>query len=298
MTITELFDIWIKLKKIEVKTSTISTYLRKIDAYIMPVLGNYTLIDIDISLISNFVIELMGRLSNKTVIDIVTILQSALTFAYKQKYISHRVEIPAPPHIRPNVDIFDITEQKKLTDYILSDLNNHNFLVLLGLGTGMRIGELCSLKYKDIKKICIVRYTVQRIKNMETNTPKTKLYMGSPKSALSTRPVPLNQFLLNSFSKICNKKYDDCYILTNSKEFTEPRTLEKYFERILRDCKVEYKKFHTLRHSFATNALRAGIDLQTLSEIMGITVKVLISTYIHSDLEEKAKSSYYSQFPL
>ncbi|MBS5084075.1 MAG: tyrosine-type recombinase/integrase [Clostridiales bacterium] len=290
MTVAELFDIWINFKKIEVKKTTISTYLRKIDAYILPELAHYQLDELTVTVITGFVSGLMKTLGSKSVIDIKTILQSAFTFAFKQKYVFDKIEIPAPPHIKKDIDTFSQTEQKKLIDYIVSNLDSRNFLVLLGLGCGMRVGELCSLKYKDIKKICTVRHTVQRIKNMETDTPKTILYLGSPKSALSTRPVPINQFLLNTFSKIYNKKYDDCYILTNTKEFTEPRTLEKYFEKLLRDCKVEYKKFHTLRHSFATNALRIGIDLQTLSEIMGITVKVLISTYIHSDLDVKVKS--------
>lgn len=290
MTVAELFDIWIKFKKIEVKTTTISTYVRKIEAYILPQLAHYQLDQLTVTVVTGFISGLMDTLSSKTVIDIKTILQSGFAFAFKQKYIADEIQIPSPPHIKKDIDTFSQAEQKKLIDYIVSNLDNSSFSVLLGLGCGMRVGELCSLKYKDIKKICTVRHTVQRIKNMETDTPKTILYMGSPKSALSTRPVPLNQFLLNTFSKIYNKKYDDCYILTNTKEFTEPRTLEKYFEKLLQKCRVEYKKFHTLRHTFATNALRAGVDLQTLSEIMGITVKVLISTYLHSDLEEKAKS--------
>lgn len=290
MTVAELFEIWLDYKKIEVKISTISTYSRKIEAYILPFLGKYDLRDINITHISNFIVELMNTLSSKSVIDIKTILQSALLFAYKQGYIDKRIEIPSPPHIRAEVETFTNDEQKKITDYILSDLNNRNFLILLSLCTGMRAGELCALQYKDIKNICHIKHTVQRIKNFETDTTKTILYMGTPKSKLSKRPVPINASIINIFCGIYNSKLKDCYILTNTSNFTEPRYIEKSYEKLLRECKIEHKKFHTLRHTFATNAMRVGIDLQTLAEIMGLSVKVLISTYLHSDIQEKINS--------
>lgn len=290
MTITELFDIWINYKKIEVKKPTISTYVRKFDAYIMPSLGCLTLEELTISCISSFIYELMDTLSSKTVIDIKTILQSILAFAYKQNFIDRKIEIPAPPHIRKNIETFSNTEQSRLIEYIQSNMNSRYFLVLLGLGTGMRIGELCALKYKDIKKICYIRYTVQRIKNLETDSPKTILYVGSPKSSLSLRPVPLNTYILDSFRGVFDTKLDNCYILTGTTECSEPRHLEKIYEKLLYECSIKYKKFHTLRHTFATNALIAGMDIKTLAEIMGITVKVLISTYIHTNIEQKIES--------
>lgn len=290
MTITELFDIWINYKKIEVKKPTISTYVRKFDAYIMPTLGHLNLEELTISNISSFIYELMNTLSSKSVIDIKTILQSTLAFAYKQNFIDRKIEIPAPPHIRKNIETFSNTEQSRLIGYIQSNMNSRYFLVLLGLGTGMRIGELCALKYKDIKKICNVRYTVQRIKNLETDSPKTMLYVGSPKSRLSLRPVPLNTYILDSFRGVFDTKLDNCYILTGTMEYSEPRLLEKLYSKLLCDCHIEYKKFHTLRHTFATNALIAGMDIKTLAEIMGITVKVLISTYIHTNIEQKIES--------
>lgn len=290
MTVTELFDIWINFKKIEVKKPTISTYVRKFDAYIMPSLGCLNLEELTITCISSFIYELMNTLSSKSVIDIKTILQSILAFAYKQNFIDRKIEIPAPPHIRKNIETFSNAEQRKLIEYIQSNMNNRYFLVLLGLGTGMRIGELCALKYKDIKKICNIRYTVQRIKNLETDNPKTVLHIGSPKSRLSVRQVPLNNYMIDSFRGIYDKKLDNCYILTGTTECSEPRNLERVYEKLLCECSIEYKKFHTLRHTFATNALIAGMDIKTLAEIMGLSVKVLISTYIHTNIEQKIKS--------
>lgn len=290
MTVEELFKIWLEFKSIEVKKSTLSTYIRKIDTYILPVFSECLLNEITISNVSHFIIELMERLSSKTVIDIKTILQSALDFAHTHNYVDRKIEIPTPAHNKTEVETFNAKEQKKLINYILSDLYNRNFLVLLGLQTGMRVGELCSLRYKDIKKICNIKNTVQRIKNLESNSPKTIVCMGTPKSKLSTRPVPLNNFLLETFSKIYDKQFDDCYILTNTKEYSEPRLLEKHFKTLLQECNIEYKKFHALRHTFATGALRMEIDIKTLAEIMGLSVKVLITTYIHTDLDEKIKS--------
>lgn len=290
MTVKELFGKWIEIKKIAVKKSSLSTYIRKIEAYLLPTLGNYCLSEINISIISSLIWELMDTLSTKSIIDIKIILQSALDFAHEQNLIDKKIKIPTPQHIRPEIVTFKGAEQKKIKNYVLTNLNNKTFLILLALLTGMRIGELCGLKYKDIKKICYVKTTVQRIKNMELNeTAKTVLYIGTPKSRLSSRPIPLTKFILDTFQKIYDKKLDDCYILTNSLNVAEPKILQRFYKKILKDCNIDYKKFHTLRHTFATEALKAGCDLQTISEILGITVQILISTYIHSSLEEKVK---------
>lgn len=290
MTVEELFVIWIAYKKIEVKKSSISTYTRKIDTYILPVFGQCLISDITVTMVSHFIIELMERLSNKTVIDIKTILQSALDFAFTQNYVDRKITIPSPPHVKTEVETFNTSEQKKITNYILDNLNNRNFLILLSLNTGMRVGELCALRYRDIKKICMINHTIQRIKNLDSSESKTCLHVGTPKSKLSLRPVPINNSILEIFRGIYRKEKDDCYILTNTMECSEPRLLEKNFQTLLKESHVQYKKFHVLRHTFATNALRAGIDLKTLSEIMGLSIKVLISTYLHSDIQEKINS--------
>lgn len=290
MTVEELFVIWLAYKKIEVKKSSISTYTRKIDTYILPVFGQCLISDITVTMVSHFIIELMERLSSKTVIDIKTILQSALDFAYTQNFSDRKITIPSPPHVKTEVETFNTKDQKKITDYIIGHMNNHNFLILLSLSTGIRVGELCALKYKDIKKVCMIRHTIQRIKNLDSDELKTCLHVGTPKSKLSLRPVPINESILKIFQGIYHKEKDDCYILTNTVEYSEPRLLEKHFKTLLKECHVPYKKFHTLRHTFATNALRCGIDIKTLAEIMGLSVKVLISTYLHSDIQQKIAS--------
>lgn len=290
MTVEELFAKWIEIKKITVKKTSLSTYIRKIETYLLPTLGNYSLSELNISIISSLIWELMGTLSTKSIIDIKIILQSALNFAHEQRLIDTKIKIPTPQHIRPEIVTFTEIEQKKIRNHILANLNNKTFLILIALLTGMRIGELCGLKYKDIKKICYVKTTVQRIKNLESyDTAKTVLYIGSPKSRLSTRPIPLTRFVLDTFKKIYDRKLDNCYILTNSLNVAEPKVLQRFYKKFLQDCNIDYKKFHTLRHTFSTEALKAGCDLQTIAEILGITVQILISTYIHSSLEEKIK---------
>lgn len=290
MTVEELLIIWLEYKRIEIKKSSISTYTRKIETYILPAFGKCLLNDITIRNVSQFIIKLLETLSNKTVIDIKTIFQSALDFAYKQNFADRKIEIPTPAHVKTEVETFNSKEQQKIIDYIYENMSNRNFLIILSLGTGIRVGELCALKYRDIKKICMINRTIQRIKNIDSGETKTCLHIGTPKSKLSLRPVPINESILKIFQLIYNKEKEDCYILTNSKEFSEPRLLEKHFKTLLQECNIEYKKFHTLRHTFATTALRSGVDIKTLSEIMGLSVKVLISTYLHSDLDEKVKS--------
>lgn len=93
-------------------------------------------------------------------------------------------------------ELLDKTEQARLNNYLISNPTSSNVGILLSAATGIRIGELCALKWENInleKRILTVRNTVQRIKNIDGNTA-TKLVVTSPKSSSSVREIPLPEF--------------------------------------------------------------------------------------------------------
>ena len=161
------------------------------------------------------------------------------------------------------------------------------------LYTGLRIGELCALRWQDIdlKNKCYrIKHTVQRIKNLEEGSEgKTKLILSEPKTPSSRRMVPIPDFLIPLLKKYQNK--GDVFVFNDKQIPRDPRTFESYFERLLKKCKIDNINFHALRHTFATRSLEAGVDIKTLSEILGhSSYRITLDIYVHSSFDLKKDS--------
>ena len=161
------------------------------------------------------------------------------------------------------------------------------------LYTGLRIGELCALRWKDIdlnNKCYRIENTVQRVKNIDKDAKsKTKLIISIPKTPSSKRIVPIPNFLIPILRKY--KKDDNIFVFSDKEIPRDPRTFESYFERLLKKCNIENKNFHSLRHTFATRSLEAGMDIKTLSEILGhSSYRITMDIYVHSSFELKKDS--------
>ena len=154
--------------------------------------------------------------------------------------------------------------------------------------TGIRIGELCSLKWSDIdleKNILTVSKTMQRIKKLDGNTA-TKILIDSPKSKSSVRKIPLPEFIADILKKL--RGNSDDYVLTGKKLYAEPRTMQYRFSAILKKLSLPKVNFHALRHAFATNCIALGFDVKTLSEILGhSSVEITLNRYVHSSMDRK-----------
>lgn len=155
---------------------------------------------------------------------------------------------------------------------------------------GVHLGELCALKWENIdleKKILTVRNTAQRIKNIG-GTTATKLVVTSPKSSSSVREIPLPEFIIPLLSKA--KANSGCYLLSGTRNIVEPRVMQYRFKRVLSDLSLPDVSFHSLRHGFATNCIAIGVDVKTLSEILGhSSVEITLNRYVHSSMERKAE---------
>ena len=185
-------------------------------------------------------------------------------------------------------------EQAALVRTILNDMDLYKFGVLLSLYTGIRIGELCALKWEDMclsDSVLKIRKTMQRIQETDGSAiHKTKVIITAPKSKCSVRSIPLPSFISDIAKQFVASP--QAFILTgNSKQFVEPRTMQNHFKSLVAGCGIEKANFHALRHTFATRCVEVGFEIKSLSEILGhANVNITLNRYVHSSFELKSSN--------
>mgnify|MGYP004549105343 CR=1 FL=1 len=220
------------------------------------------------------------------------IVKSSIKYAYSNKYCNY-INLSNIKFKMPNKTIFVLSkeEQNRLENVLKNKINIRKLSILLCLYTGVRLGEVCGLKWKDIdfsNKSLNVNKTIERIKNDDGNS-KTKLIISTPKSETSNRIVPIPDFLVELLKQF--KKNDNYYILSNSNKLYDPRLLESFYKRILTKVGIKQNKFHTLRHSFSTRCIESKMDIKTLSEILGHSqVETTLKLYVHPSYDLKKSS--------
>lgn len=221
--------------------------------------------------------------------SICCIANQILKFA-KRKYF---VNIPplkpeTSKHIKEPVATLSKAEQKKILTNIYDKPDKPGIAVLLCLYTGMRLGELCALKWSDfdfINRTVTISRTVQRIA-INGNADKTALMETTPKSQSSRRTIPLVVEIVSLLEEIKEK---ELYVFGGNKAF-EPRTMQYQFKKFLSKAGIEDRNFHILRHTFATNCIESGMDAKILSVILGHSdVKITLNHYVHPTMESKRK---------
>lgn len=225
---------------------------------------------------------------------ILTIFKTALKDVIKDSPDFTRImgAVRLPKAKSPEVQAFSISEQRQIEQMVFSKRDIRTLGIVLTFYTGIRLGELCALKWSDLDceagTISITK-TVTRVKNPQSRGEKTALLVGTPKSLQSLRKIPLPQFLQDMLIDYKKEAFDEnCYLFSGTEEPPDPRAYEKLFKRILRSAGVKDRKFHTTRHTFATRALEVGVDIKTLSEILGhSSVTITLNIYAHSLMEQK-----------
>ena len=192
----------------------------------------------------------------------------------------------------PRLRVLSLEEQKRLNRYLLKHPDLPNLGILLTLYTGLRVGELCALKWGDISPeppAVRVRLTMQRLQTFG-QSPRTRVIITEPKSDCSVRLIPLPDFLTPYIRGM--RRDPECYFLTGKSDtFLEPRTMQNHFKRAMEACKIEGATFHTLRHTFATRCIEQGFDMKTLSEILGHSgVTITMNRYVHPSMAFKREN--------
>ena len=238
--------------------------------------------------------KIFDHLSEETLSEslqksICCIANQILVFA-NRKY-SVCIPLLEKPGIRPMckpIQTFSKAEQARLLSGIYDGLNPFKIALLLCLYTGLRLGELCALKWTDfdLKNMSMtVSRTVQRIAAQGSET-KTILLETSPKSESSKRTIPLTAEIMELLARL----NQNCPYVFGGDKPLEPRTMQYRFKKLLKENDVGDRNFHILRHTFATNCIENGMDVKALSEILGHSdVKITLNRYVHPTMESKRK---------
>lgn len=300
MVLQELLEMWLNEKKEYVKQSTYAYYGYEVNHYIIPLLGKLPLENICEEDIQNAVLQLQKQgidkghpLNKSTIQNLVVLLKQVVKYGIRKKMINNMtIDIRFAPQVPVNKQkVFSRTEQNKLMHALLDNLNYKSFGILLCLNTGLRIGELCALKWKDIDTdmgVVRVTKTLQRVYKMDAHG-KTDIIVASPKTETSVRDVPLSQRILTIVSSF-EQTNPDHYILSNSVSCIEPRRLRQYYNQFLLKNGIQRLNFHCLRHTFATRLVENGADYKSISEILGhSSIHMTLNMYVHPLMEEKRK---------
>lgn len=297
MTVSELFNAWLLSRKNSVKQSTCATYKAMYDYYVSERLGGCKVSTINSYLLNMYVDELLttdshrgNPLSASTVQSVVIMLRSVFTYGEAE----YGIDNPAKNLSMPKCDIHEIDifkpEEILRIKAMVDTENSYDLGILLCLYTGLRIGELCALKWENIdteNALLRVRNTLSRIRN-PTGEPKTVVIIDAPKSRRSVRDIPLPECMLERLADMKKAHNGNDYLLTGKLKYTEPRSFQYHYKRLLERAGVPYRKFHNLRHTFATTCIRKGVDVKTVSELLGhSSVKITLERYMHSDMDTK-----------
>lgn len=260
-----------------------------------------------VSEVSDVVFEEIFRDSSKRILSenmkrsIACILNQILSYA-ESHYHMQCFHYSCPKQSKRNKPalILNQTEQAKLLRYLYAETDIYKVGILICIYTGLRLGEICSLKWTDIdlkRKVLHVNTSVQRIA-VDGGESRTALLEGEPKSVFSKREIPLSEDLV---ALLAPYHTDSSRYVINRNKPMEPRTYQNKFQSYLKMAGVEKRNFHILRHTFATNCINSGTDIKSLSEILGHSdVKITLNRYVHPAFEMKRQymnslSSIYGQ---
>lgn len=300
MKLDKVFKMFIEYKKSFLKKSTIASYETIIDSHLSPIFGDKsTLKEIEVQ---DFIIECSntGKYKRNTIRDFIILLKTILKWSNKKKvfitdFTTWDLEFPPDRNSSSKLEVYDNDEINKLCEFLFHNLTFKNIGLLTVTQTGMRIGEICGLKWGDID---IVRYCLKVQRNVgrvsvkdKNGINKSQIIIDTPKTKCSIREIPLANDLKVIYSKLLPHVNPEDFILTNSDKPLDPRLYRVYYIKLTQNIGLQHLKFHGLRHSFATRLISQKADLKTVSTILGHSdVSITMNTYVHPDESLKQKT--------
>ena len=296
-----LLDKWLENSKIKLKESSYVKYFNFINRHIKPSLGEYPLSDITSEALNTFAADKLksgkigveGGLSEKTVRDIMTLIKSALQFAQIENLLPGvNFNLTLPREKKTDMRVLSKDEQTSLEKHLCADIDASKLGVLICLYSGLRIGEVCALKWGDIslsENTLTVSRTMQRLQTLDDeSSAKTKITVTIPKSDCSLRVIPLPDCLTEKLKSFYPAS-PNAFVLTGDEaRFIEPRTYENHFKSYVTACGIKDANFHSTRHTFATRCVEVGFEIKSLSEILGhANVKITLDRYVHPSFDLK-----------
>lgn len=282
---------WQQAKAGFVKHSTMCAYMLVLKTHLLPYFGAMT--KIEETNVQQFIIKkLTEGLSKKSVRDIIAVLKAVVKYGVKHKnfpFEEWEVNYPKENTLR-KLQTLTLYHQRILMRHLIENSNSQNIGILLALCTGMRIGEVCALRWEDvdfIHRVIYVRYTVGRIYNCKLRM--TEKIFSSPKTKDSFREIPISKQLFLALKEV-RKISVTPFVVGNSEQSKEPRAYRDYFTRLLTRLEIPKITFHGLRHTFATRCIESQCDYKTVSTLLGHSnITTTLNLYVHPNLNQKKR---------
>lgn len=298
MLYKEWIDDWLEYYvKPTVKDKTYNRYLEVSRQHLVPKLGDYNLDELTPIIIQKFITELMqtgnlrtGKgLSANSINGIIIVIRSSLTTAFSIGLMDELVvsKIKRPRNEEKAVECFTLAEQKKIEQAVLADKRDKMIGVILCLYTGLRLGELLALEWNDIdfsKCELTVSKTCHDGKDEYGNYRRI---IDTPKTSSSKRVIPIPKQILPLLRDIKKRSFSK-YVIANVEKEVSVRSYQRSFSLLQEKIKIPHHGFHALRHTFATRAIECGMDVKSLSEILGHkSPTITLNRYVHSLMAHK-----------
>lgn len=292
----EAASVWMNDKKACWKPTTCREYGYVLDKHIIPWLGGAKIGSIDQQTMEDFVSLLLKERNNELSANYLSYICSIvirILLHMKKKY-GYAIAIPANPVARSRKYQAILPGEQalfKLEEYLIANSGrNENLGILIALYTGIRIGELCALTWKDIdlaERVIYIRNNVQRVHGDDCGENKTHTVIQTPKTSDSIRLVPISPMLFPLLEKY--QQEDSKHIISGTRNsWADPRTVQYQFQKTLKKCGLEHFNFHMLRHAFASRCIEKGFDIKSLSEILGHSdIRLTMELYVHSSVQQK-----------
>lgn len=292
---------WISSQKTRVKESTLNKYNNLLRLYIIPRIGKINLEVISYKDVTQLRDELLQHggaqqkgLSPKTVSDTMSVIKNILHYSlqsgYEHSFDTRLIRVKQTAH---ELRILSPSEQRTLYMYLTNNPSKNNIAILICMMTGLRIGEVCALRWEDISfedHTIHVNGTMQRVQDISNPNEKTKVILTTPKSASGKRIIPMPESLEEALLNMSEIKTG--FVLSSKdSHFTEPRVLQYHFKKVSVHLGIQQVNFHALRHTFATRCVEIGFDVKSLSEILGhSSVSITMNRYVHPSLDLKREN--------
>lgn len=291
--------LWLKDSQLSLKGASLYRYQNLLNTHILPAFGNQhidelTGTDINAFLATKLVsgrVDGKGGLSPSYVRSIMLVIKAVLSYASENRMcVPLQNKISKPQVIAKELPVLTQNEQKLLVNMCLTQIDETKVCVLLSLYAGLRIGEICALEWEDIdieNRLIHVRKTVSRVSGTGENMARSTLVITHPKTTASFRDIPICSWLIPVLKQLHGMRRSS-FVASSHAAFVSPRTFDYRYHKLLRTAGIQTINYHGLRHTFATRCIEAGIDVKTLSELLGHTdASITLNTYVHSSMERK-----------
>lgn len=298
--VKDIGDKWLSEMALTLKDSSKNKYEDILRRFIYPEFGEEELSGITNQRLLGFVSRLLTDggakkqgLAPATVEEIVRVLNGIRVFAMRRDYaVSFSPDCVRLRREQRDIRVFSLGEEELLLRYIREHMALPELGILLCLFTGIRVGELCAMRWDDIslsERSMRVCKTMQRIRTDAPGSRRTEIKIQEPKSACSVRTIPIPEMMIELLGRFHTP--GTFFLTGDDSRYIEPRTMQNRFKRILVSCGISDANFHATRHTFATRCIEMGFDVKSLSEILGhADVAITMNRYVHPSMALKSEN--------